>query len=183
MCTILIRGATDNICDDIERAVDDGVNNYKVLTKKVSGEPKLVAGAGAVEMAVATRVQEYATTIEGLEQYSVEKFAEAFEIFPRVLADNSGLPAQEVISLMYNAHGPGKPANMGVNIESNAAEVELIDCVEQGLLEPYDIKRWAIKYAVDAALTVLSVDSVIMAKPAGGPKPRQQKAADWDDED
>merc|ERR1711881_777607 len=181
MCTILIRGATDNICDDIERAVDDGVNNFKTLTKK--DEPKLVAGGGAVEMAIATRVQEYATKIEGLEQYSVEKFAEAFEIFPRVLADNSGLNAQEVISLLYNAHGPEKSPVKGVDIESNSADVQLIDCVENGLLEPIDIKRWAIKYAVDAALTVLSVDSVIMAKPAGGPKPRQQKAADWDDED
>jgi T-complex protein 1 subunit theta len=58
-----------------------------------------------------------------------------------------------------------------------------LNVLEAGLLEPYDTKRWAIKYACDAALTVLSVDSVIMAKPAGGPKPRQQKAADWDDED
>merc|ERR1719219_873842 len=108
MCTILIRGATDNILDDIERAVDDGVNNFKILTKTPT-DAKLVAGAGAIEMAIATRVQDYA-----------QKIAEAFETFPRVLADNSGLPAQEVISLMYNAHGPGKPANMGVNIESNA---------------------------------------------------------------
>lgn len=182
MCTVLIRGATDNILDDIERAIDDGVNNYKILTKNPQ-DARLVAGAGAVEMAISTRVAKYAQKIEGLEQYSVEKFAEAFEIFPRVLADNSGLPAQEVISLMYNAHGAEKEPVMGVDIESNAAEPALVNCLERGLLEPFETKRWAIKYACDAALTVLSVDSVIMAKPAGGPKPRQQKAADWDDED
>jgi len=182
MCTVLIRGATDNIMDDIERAVDDGVNNFKILSKNPT-DAKLVAGAGAVEMAVATRLTEYGQKIEGLEQYAVEKFAEAFEIFPRVLADNSGLPAQEVISLMYNAHGTDKAPCMGVDLESNAAEPALINSVERGLVEPYETKRWAIKYACDAALTVLSVDSVIMAKPAGGPKPRQQKAADWDDED
>jgi len=182
MCTILIRGATDNIMDDIERAVDDGVNNFKILSKNPL-DAHMVAGAGAVEMGIAARVTEYGQTIETLEQYSVEKFAEAFEIYPRVLADNSGLPAQEVISLMYNAHGSKKSAVMGVDIESNASEPSLVNSLEKGILEPYDTKRWGIKYAVDAALTVLSVDSVIMAKPAGGPKPRQQKAADWDDED
>lgn len=185
MCTVLIRGATDNILDDIERAIDDGVNNFKILTKTPT-DAKLVAGAGATEMAVATRVQDFAQKIEGLEQYSVEKFAEALEIFPRVLADNAGLPAQEVISKMYSEHGVDKEPIQGVNIECNSAKVNkdgTLNCVEKGLLEPYETKKWAIKYACDAALTVLSVDSVIMAKPAGGPKPRQQKAADWDDED
>merc|ERR1712226_1518666 len=182
MCTVLIRGATNNILDDIERAVDDGVNNFKILTKTPT-DAKLVAGAGAVEMAIATRVAEYAQKIEGLEQYSVEKFAEAFETFPRVLADNSGLPAQEVISLMYNAHGVDKAPVMGVDIESNAASPALLDAAEAGIIEPLEIKNLAIKYAVDAAVTILSVDSVIMAKPAGGPKPRAQKAADWDDDD
>merc|ERR1711976_146122 len=185
MATVLIRGATDNILDDIERAVDDGVNNFKILTKTPT-DAKLIAGAGAAEMAIATRVAEYARTIEGLEQYSVEKFSEAFEIFPRTLADNAGLPAQEVISRMYSEHGVDKAPVSGVNIECNSAKVTkegTPNCLEAGLLEPYETKKWAIKYACDAALTVLSVDSVIMAKPAGGPKPRQQKAADWDDED
>ena len=89
MCTILIRGATNNIMDDIERAVDDGVNNFKILSKNPL-DAHMVAGAGAVEMGIAARVTEYGQTIETLEQYSVEKFAEAFEIYPRVLADNSG---------------------------------------------------------------------------------------------
>merc|ERR1712226_19749 len=182
MSTVLIRGATDNILDDIERAVDDGVNNFKILSKKPENA-EYVAGAGAVEMAIATRLTAFGQKIEGLEQYSVETFAHAFENFPRALADNSGLPAQEVISLLYNAHGEGKPATMGVNIESNAASPALLDAAEAGIIEPLEIKKWAIKYAVDAAVTILSVDRVIMAKPAGGPKPRAQKAADWDDDD
>merc|ERR1712226_274549 len=182
MSTVLIRGATDNILDDIERAVDDGINNYKMLSKKPESS-EFVAGAGACEMAIATRLADYGQKIEGLEQYAIEMFSQAFEQFPRALADNAGLPAQEIISLMYNAHGEGRPATMGVDIESNAASPSLLDAADKAILEPYEIKKWAIKYAVDAAVTVLSVDAVIMAKPAGGPKPRQQKAADWDDED
>lgn len=180
--TVLIRGATNNILDDIERAVDDGVNNYKVLSKKPD-DAQYCAGAGAVEMAIASRLSEFGQKIEGLEQYAIESFAEAFEQFPRALAENSGLPAQEVISMLYNVHGEGKPTNQGVDIESNAACPKLLNAEEAQILEPLETKRWAIKYAVDAALCVLSVDSVIMKKPAGGPKPRQQKSADWDDED
>merc|ERR1712019_108458 len=182
MCTVLIRGATDNILDDIERAIDDGVNNFKVLSKKPD-DAQYCAGAGAVEMAIASRLAEFGQKIEGLEQYAVESFAEAFEQFPRALAENSGLPAKEVISVLYNVHGEGKPTNQGVDIESNAANPKLLNAEEAKILEPLETKKWAIKYAVDAALCVLSVDSVIMKKPAGGPKPRQQKAADWDDED
>merc|ERR1712048_300507 len=182
MCTILIRGATDNILDDVERAVDDGVNNFKILTKTPTNA-KYCAGAGAAEMAIASRLAEFGQKIEGLEQYAVESFAEAFEQFPRALAENSGLPAKEVISMLYNVHGEGKPTNQGVDIESNAANPKLLNAEEAKILEPLETKKWAIKYAVDAALCVLSVDSVIMKKPAGGPKPRQQKAADWDDED
>lgn len=33
IATIVIRGATDNFMDDIERAIDDGVNTFKALTR------------------------------------------------------------------------------------------------------------------------------------------------------
>lgn len=182
MCTILIRGATENILDDIERAVDDGVNNFKIYSKNPDNA-QYIAGAGATEMAIATRIADFGSKNEGLEQYSIEMFAQSFEIFARALSDNSGLPAQEVISLMYSAHGEGKEPVWGVDIESNSADPKLLNCLENQILEPFETKKWAIKYAVDAALTVLSVDSVIMSKPAGGPKPRKQKDADWDDDD
>merc|ERR1711936_37699 len=84
--TIVIRGATDNYMDDIERAVDDGVNVFKGLCK----DGRLTAGGGATEIELARQVGQWAETHPGLEQYSINKFAEALEIIPRVLAENSG---------------------------------------------------------------------------------------------
>merc|ERR1712112_338897 len=85
--TVVIRGATDNYMDDIERAVDDGVNVFKGLCK----DGHLTPGGGATEIELARQVAQWAETHSGLEQYSINKFAEALEIIPRVLAENSGV--------------------------------------------------------------------------------------------
>lgn len=112
--TIIVRGSTDNIMDDIERAIDDGVNNFKALTK----DGKLLPGAGAVDIELANRLSKISETYPGLEQYAVKKFAEAFEVVPKALAENSGLKSTEVLSQLYAAHQEGK-ANFGFNINVN----------------------------------------------------------------
>lgn len=109
--TIIVRGSTDNIMDDIERAIDDGVNNFKALTK----DGKLLPGAGAVDVELANRLSKISETFPGLEQYAVKKFAEAFEVVPKTLAENSGLKSTEILSHLYAAHQEGK-ANFGFNI-------------------------------------------------------------------
>ena len=84
--TIVVRGSTDNIMDDVERAIDDGVNNFKALTK----DGRLLAGAGAVEIELAKQLTSIAESYPGLEQYAIKKFAEAFEIVPKTLSENTG---------------------------------------------------------------------------------------------
>merc|ERR1719325_145424 len=163
--TIVIRGATDNYMDDIERAVDDGVNVFKGLCK----DGKMTAGGGATEIELARQVAQWAETHPGLEQYSINKFAEALEIIPRVLAENSGVKPKEAISKLYAAHSEGNK-NMGFDIDGESGEIK--DCLESNVLDLLLAKQWALKYATNAAATVLRVDQIIMAKRAGGPKPR-----------
>ncbi|XP_040836634.1 T-complex protein 1 subunit theta [Ochotona curzoniae] len=172
--TIVLRGSTDNLMDDIERAVDDGVNTFKVLTR----DKRLVPGGGATEIELAKQITSYGETCPGLEQYAIKKFAEAFEAIPRALAENSGVKANEVISKLYAVHQEGNK-NVGVDIEAEVPAVK--DMLEAGVLDTYLGKYWAIKLATNAAVTVLRVDQIIMAKPAGGPKPPGGKK-DWDDD-
>ncbi|NXD28671.1 TCPQ protein, partial [Spelaeornis formosus] len=172
--TILIRGSTDNLMDDMERAVDDGVNTFKVLTR----DKRLVPGGGATEIELAKQITSYGETCPGLDQYAIKKFAEAFEAIPRALAENSGVKANEVISKLYAVHQEGKK-NVGFDIEAEAAAVK--DMLEAGVLDTYLGKFWGIKLATNAAVTVLRVDQIIMAKPAGGPKPPSGKK-DWDED-
>ncbi|XP_018410880.1 PREDICTED: T-complex protein 1 subunit theta isoform X2 [Nanorana parkeri] len=174
IATIVIRGSTDNLMDDVERAVDDAVNTFKVLTR----DKQLVPGGGATEIELAKQITSYGETCPGLDQYAIKKFAEALESIPRALAENSGVKANEVLSKLYATHHEGNK-NIGFDIEAESAAVK--DMLESNILDTYLGKLWGIKLATNAAVTVLRVDQIIMAKPAGGPKaPAGRK--DWDDD-
>ncbi|CAL1538921.1 unnamed protein product [Lymnaea stagnalis] len=173
IATIVIRGSTDNIMDDIERAIDDGVNTFKALTK----DSRLVPGAGAVEIELARQISTFGESLPGLEQYSVKKFAESLEIVPKALAKNAGVKATEVLSKLYAAHHE-KRVNTGVDIEAEGAAV--LDSAEAKIYDLLITKFWGLRFATAAACTVLRVDQIIMAKKAGGPKAKQNK--DWDED-
>ncbi|KAM9646445.1 LOW QUALITY PROTEIN: T-complex protein 1 subunit theta-like [Trichechus inunguis] len=170
----IVLGSTDDLMDDIEQAINDGVNTFKVLTS----DRHLVPGGGATEIELAKQITSYGETCPGLEQYAIKKFAEAFEAIPLALAENSGVKASEVISKLYAVHQEGNK-NAGLDIEAEVPAVK--DMLEAGILDTYLGKYWAIKLATNAAVTVLRVDQIIMAKPAGGPKPLSGKK-DWDED-
>jgi chaperonin GroEL (HSP60 family) len=100
--TIVLRGATPNRLDDLERAIDDGVNVIKALLK----DPRLVPGAGATEIELASRVEVYGNGLKGLAQHAVKKYAEALEVIPRTLADNAfgGSKGDEVVTRLWAKH-------------------------------------------------------------------------------
>lgn len=173
--TILVRGSTENYMDDIERAIDDGVNTFKGITR----DGRFLPGAGATEIELAAQLATYADTIPGLAQYAAHKFATALEIFPKTLAENSGSHASKLLSKLYAAHKEGKKT-YGFNIEGDGADV--IDAVQEDILDLFLTKQWALKYAVEVACTVLKVDQIIMAKRAGGPKAPPGGVRDEDDE-
>lgn len=174
IATIVVRGATDNYIDDIERAIDDGVNTFKGLTR----DGRILPGAGAVEFELSQQLVEYSYTLPGLEQYAVRKFATALETFPKSLAENSGVNATEVFNLMARAHEIGEET-AGFNIESELPAT--VNAEESNVLDLYVTKFWGLKYATEAASTVLRVDQIIMAKRAGGPKARGPQPDQDDD--
>jgi T-complex protein 1 subunit theta len=182
--TIVLRGATQNFLDDVERAVDDGVNVVKAITK----DPRLVPGAGATEMQLIGRIEEFGGKTPGLMQYSIRKYAEAFEVIPRTLAESAGLDATEVLARLYSAHVSQKDKKdkdkywwcKGVDIDNQVGS-GVMDAEEEGVLDLLVTKRWAIKLATEAVRTILSVDQIIVAKQAGGPKPPGPNP-NWDED-
>merc|ERR1712151_585216 len=150
--------------DEFERAIDNAVN----VVRCVARDRHFVPGAGATEIELAHQLQQFGATVPGLDQYAVLKFAEALEVVPRILAENSGHSHVDAITALYAAHQKGDTA-AGVDVDSTRGST-LCNAVEGGILDHMESKRWAIRFAVDAVLTILSVDQIIMAKQAGGPK-------------
>ncbi|WVR05897.1 T-complex protein 1, theta subunit [Kwoniella sp. DSM 27419] len=171
--TIVLRGATANYLDDLERSLDDGINTVRILLR----DGRQVPGAGASEMELAKRVAAYGGKTAGLAQHSIKRWAEACEVVPRTLAENAGLNAEDVVSALYKAHADGR-LDAGVDIESETDGVTSANT--KGVVDPYAAKDWAIKLATDAAISVLKVDSIIVAKQAGIAPPKQQ--GHWDED-
>jgi len=162
VATIVVRGSTPNIMDDVERAIDDGVSVVKSMVR----DTRFVPGAGATELLLADALTTFGEAQPGLDQYAINKYGLALEVVPRTLAENAGLDATNMIAQMYAAHKTGKT---GVGID--VLEGGTADC---GVFDLLHTKKEAIKLATDAAVTVLRVDQIIMSKPAGGPKAPEQ---------
>ena len=149
LATIVLRGSTNSLLEDAERAIDDGVNTVKSLVR----DKRLVAGGGATEIHLASLIQAYAKTQPGLDQYAVEKFGQAFEVIPRTLAENAGLKAEEIIAKLYAETALSKTSGLDVSdgaIKDMTGDVFIMDSLET--------KSWAIKLTIDAVLTILRVD-------------------------
>jgi len=173
--TILIRGATHAVLQDVERAIDDGVNIVRAMTRN----GKFVAGAGAVEIEIARRISKYATEVSGLEQYAIQQYGNAFEVVPRTLTENSGLNDTEVLTKLYTAHEDSSPDAHKIGIDISDGSVK--DMTKEGVIDLMATRQLGIKLASQSAVTILRVNHIIMKKPSGGPKP--QKHGHWDDND
>ncbi|KAK4850383.1 hypothetical protein QYF36_006310 [Acer negundo] len=171
--TVVLRGSTDSILDDLERAVDDGVNTYKAMCR----DSRIVPGAAATEIELARRLKEFSFKETGLDQYAISKFAESFEMVPKTLSENAGLNAMEIISSLYAEHASGN-TKVGIDLEEGVCK----DVSTMNVWDLYVTKYFALKYAADAACTVLRVDQIIMSKPAGGPRRDQQPAGGMDED-
>lgn len=170
IATIILRASTTNVLDDAERAINDGVNTVKNITKN----PAFCAGAGATEIHLASQLQTFAKCQPGLDQYAVERFGQAFEAIPRTLSENAGFNAEEIIAKLYSE--TAKSPFYGIDVEDGKVK----DMKALEVLDSLECKSWGIKLAVDAVLTILKVDQIIMSKPAGGPNTRAARAPDLD---
>ena len=150
--TILIRGGTEHVADEVKRAVEDALGNV-MATLKVG---RVVAGAGAPEMELSRNLRKFAESLSGREQLAVLAFADAVEVVPRTLAENAGLDPIDVIAELKSAHDKGK-LWAGINVFTG----KVMDAWKEGVIEPLKIKTQAISSAAEVAIMILRIDDMI----------------------
>jgi len=159
--SILIRGGTEHVIDEIERALTDALRGVEATIET----GKLVAGGGAPEIELALRLREYSNTLRGREQLAVQAFAQSLEIIPRMLAENAGLDPIDKLVELRSAHENGN-IHAGLDVFTG----NIVNMWDEGVVEPLKIKSQAIASAAESAVMVLRIDDVIAASrgPGGG---------------
>nr|CAI5844318.1 unnamed protein product [Callosobruchus analis] len=155
-CTIVIRGATQQIVDEADRSLHDALC---VLTATVK-ESRIVCGGGCAETAMAVAVARAAAATPGKEAIAMEAFTRALLQLPTIIADNAGYDSAQLVSELKAAHNAGKHTT-GLNMDKG----ELADLQVQGITESYVVKRQVLQSAVEAAEMILRVDDIIKAAP------------------
>ena len=157
--SVLLRGGTEHVVDEIRRAFDDAVGVVSVAWE----DGAVLTGGGSVLAALSRDLRSYAESIGGREQMAIEAFASALEIIPRTLAENAGLDPVTTIIELRKSHADGK-VNSGINVEEGG----VMDMFEANVLEPQRVVEQAIQSATETAIMILRIDDVISSKGVSG---------------
>lgn len=162
--SIIIRGGTEHVVDEVERALHDAIR----VTGVAIEDGKAIPGGGATEIEVSLRLRDYASTVGGREQLAIEAFADALEIIPWTLGENAGLDSIDLLIELRSKH-EGKKANKNAGVDVYSGKVK--DMIKLNVIEPIRVKTQAVKSATDVAAMILRIDDIIASKKMEGPPP------------
>ena len=158
--SVLLRGGTEHVVDEIKRAFDDAVGVVSVAWE----DGAVLTGGGSVLASLSRELRVYAEGIGGREQMAIEAFASALEVIPRTLSENAGLDPVTTIIELRKAHADGKK-HSGINVYEGG----VVDMLESFVVEPMRVVEQAIQSATETATMILRIDDVISAKGTGMP--------------
>src|SRR6478736_1225024 len=160
--TILIRGGSQRVVDEAERAIHDAL----MVTKDVMERPAIVAGGGSPESYVAGKLREWSSTLSGREQLAADKFAESLEVIPLALAENAGMDPIDTLTELRTKQAKGAKWS---GIDARSAKI--VDMSKLDIVEPLSVKEQIIKSATEVASMILRIDDVVASSKsgAGGP--------------
>ena len=153
--SVLLRGGTEHVVDEIRRAFDDAVGVVSVAWE----DGAVLTGGGSVLAALSRDLRTFAETVGGREQMAIEAFASALEIIPRTLAENAGLDPVTTLIELRKAHADGQ-SHAGINVYDGG----VVDMKEANVVEPMRVVEQAIQSATETAIMILRIDDVISSK-------------------
>ena len=152
-CTIVLRGASRDVLNEMERNLHDAMG----VVKTIALNPAIVPGGGACEMAIGKYIAEKAKLIDGVEQYPFKAIGEAFEVIPKTLIENCGGSTIRLLTKLRVQHADSdKPSVYG--IDGNKGEIANME--ELNIWDPYAVKTQTIKTAIESACLLLRIDDI-----------------------
>lgn len=159
--TLLLRGGSQRVVDEVERSVHDAL----MVVKDVMENPSIVAGGGAPETFTATKLRSWAKSLEGREQLAAEKFADALESIPLTLSENAGMDPIDTMTYLRSRQQKGEKWT-GIDVMKG----KIANMKSSDIIEPLAVKLQIVSAASEAACMILRIDDVIATqKSAGGP--------------
>ncbi len=160
--SLLIRGGSQRVIDEVERSIHDAL----MVIKDVIEKPMILVGAGAPEAYIANKLRTWSKTLSGREQLAVEKYAEALEQIPLALARNAGMNPIDTITELRAKHSSGEKY-AGINVfEGTITNMEKSD-----VLEPLKVKEQVLKSATETANMILRIDNIVASSRGTTPPP------------
>ena len=156
--TLLIRGGSQRVIDEVDRSIHDSL----MVVKDVIEKPAIVAGGGAPESFIASQLKEWADSFDGREQLAIKKYAEALETIPLTIAENAGMDPIDTIANLRAKQSQGRKWT-GID----AKNTKIADMLAIDIVEPVAVKEQIVKSATEAACMILRIDDVIAV--SGGP--------------
>lgn len=166
--SVLIRGGTKHIIEDAERSFKNVLNVIKIIVET----PLILPGGGAAEIETSKQLRKHSHSIDSRESIAIEQFANALEIIPITLAENSGIDAMGLITELRAKHDEIEGHTYGINVYNK----QILNMNKEGIIEPSIILKKALSSAVELSLMIFKVDRVVsVAKGSTGPKMPSKK--------
>jgi len=169
-CTILLRGPSKDILNEVERNLQDALH----VAKNIMLNPKLVSGGGSIEMAISQALVKKSSEIAGVTQWPYKAVAQALEVIPRTLLQNCGVSTIRTMTSLRAKHAVNGNEHWGINGETG----EMADMKDLKVWEPIVVKSQVYKTAIETAILLVRIDDIVSGTKKKGddgqPKPAAQ---------
>ncbi|KAE8906470.1 T-complex protein 1 subunit alpha [Phytophthora fragariae] len=167
--TVVLRGANENMLDEMDRSMHDSF----MVVKRMLESNQLVAGGGAVEAALSIYLENFATTLGSREQLAIAEFADALLVIPKTLAVNAAKDASELVARLRAHHNTSQSDATKSDLRFSGLDLlegTVRNSLEAGVVEPAISKIKSLRFATEAAITILRIDDLIKLNPKEEPQ-------------